>query len=364
MKLRTGAVRLLNFRPITGHLGLLSLLAGVNVMGTIACESTDVPPDNGRPTEGATIVLTPANNYAAVADFNIPSVDTPVADLTFTWDAVTSNVLCESINPATEVGGVWLIRVKGKDQAAVTESIESFSLSSFVDVAIGVETAGRTGTQAQLTEMTLTNGDPITVSEFYIPSSPDALYTYMLLFTEGTQIEQDAISMKFLNPVGTGEPIVAGEPGCDANAQPPLLQYTPTLGPPVVVPAAGPWIVDWFGVKNDSQGKPVSYPKLSRLMLAFHEGKDASDFSVQENFFKLETEATLLYELVLGMGMGTSADLSQALLIQNLKDPAAVPNTPFSGFETGSEGVWLMAVMCDSCSNPSPVILSVLQPSP
>src|SRR5690606_34108812 len=137
---------------------------------TAACESTDVPHDSGRPNEGATIVLTPDSNYTATADFNIPSVDTPVADLTFTWDAVTSNVLCEPINPATDIGGVWLIRVKGKDQAEVTESIESFSLSSFVDVPIGVETAGRTGTQAQLTEMTLNNGDPITVSEFYIPS--------------------------------------------------------------------------------------------------------------------------------------------------------------------------------------------------
>jgi len=69
-----------------------------------------------------------------------------------------------------------------------------------------------------------------------------------------------------------------------------------------------------------------------------------------------------LYSLALTEGRRTSADLSQAMLLENLEAQPA-PGTYFNGFDTGgTEGVWLMAVMCDTCSNPAPIILSVLDP--
>src|SRR5690606_34609055 len=134
------------------------------------CESTDVPHGNERPPDGATITLVQENNYTANATFNIPSVDTPVSDLTFTWDAVTANVLCEPVIPSTDVGSAWVIRVEGRDQMGVRELIESFSLASAIDLIAGVPTSGRATTQAQLSEMTLSGATaPLgaQVSDFY-----------------------------------------------------------------------------------------------------------------------------------------------------------------------------------------------------
>lgn len=330
------------------------------------CESTDVPHGNERPPDGATITLVQENNYTANATFNIPSVDTPISDLTFTWDAVTANVLCEPVIPSTDVGSAWVIRVEGRDQMGVRELIESFSLASAIDLIAGVPTSGRATTQAQLSEMTLSGATaPLgaQVSDFYLPSSAETPYTYMLLFTAGADADRDAISMTFLNPTGTGEAVVAGQAGCDPTTfQPTLLTYTPVLGLPVPVPAAGPWVVDWYGVKLDSQLDNVSFGKLDRLALAFHENKVPGDFNQQANFFKLESDATLLYEAILPMEKRTGADLATAVLTHDASGQTP-DGTPFAGFNNGLTGVWVMAVMCDSCSNPSPVILSVLQPT-
>lgn len=330
------------------------------------CESTDVPHGNERPPDGATITLVQENNYTANATFNIPSVDTPISDLTFTWDAVTANVLCEPVIPSTDVGSAWVIRVEGSDQMGVRGLIESFSLASAIDLIAGVPTSGRATPQVQLSEMSLSGvTEPLgsQVLDFYQPSTEETRYTYMLLFTKGADADKDAISMTFLNPTGTGEAVVAGQPGCDPTTfQPTLLTYTPMLGTPVSVPATGPWIVDWYGVKLDSQLENVPFPKLDRLLLAFHENKVPADFNQQANFFKLESDATLLYEATLPEDKRTGADLATTLLT---RDPSGQNpgGTPFTGFNNGLTGVWVMAVMCDSCSNPSPVILSVLQPT-
>src|SRR5690606_25243986 len=65
---------------------------------------------------------------------------------------------------------------------------------------------------------------------------------------------------------------------------------------------------------------------------------------------------------ILPMEKRTGADLATAVLTHDASGQTP-EGTPFAGFNNGLTGVWVMAVMCDSCSNPSPVILSVLQPT-
>jgi hypothetical protein len=38
-------------------------------------------------------------------------------------------------------------------------------------------------------------------------------------------------------------------------------------------------------------------------------------------------------------------------------------NTPFPGFDRDEAGVWVMGLMCSTCQNPAPVVLSILEPS-
>jgi hypothetical protein len=73
---------------------------------------------------------------------------------------------------------------------------------------------------------------------------------------------------------------------------------------------------------------------------------------IQAKFFDLELMATSLWDLELAGGF--TADLSQA------KDRKT--GAPFAGFGQGA-GIWLLALICSTCSNPAPVILTVLDPS-
>ena len=35
----------------------------------------------------------------------------------------------------------------------------------------------------------------------------------------------------------------------------------------------------------------------------------------------------------------------------------------FAGFDNGKEGTWLMGLMCGTCTNPAPIMLTILEPT-
>jgi hypothetical protein len=73
---------------------------------------------------------------------------------------------------------------------------------------------------------------------------------------------------------------------------------------------------------------------------------------IEDQILDLELMATQMYEI--GLSGGRTADLELGL--------ERTSGEPFSGFERSEEGVWLLALMCSSCQNPAPVVLTVLSP--
>jgi hypothetical protein len=153
--------------------------------------------------------------------------------------------------------------------------------------------------------------------------------------------------MMFLRPLATSNNSKVDAPsGCGT------LNFTADLTTPekVQVPATGPWIADWHRVTVDGQGNEIIYATLDRLLLGYYQGMTVAD--IQAKFFDIEIMATSLWDLDLAGGY--TADLSQA------KDRKT--GEPFAGFGQGA-GIWLLALMCSTCSNPAPAILTVLDPS-
>jgi hypothetical protein len=72
---------------------------------------------------------------------------------------------------------------------------------------------------------------------------------------------------------------------------------------------------------------------------------------IEEQIFDLEILATTLWELELEGGK--TADLAQA----QARDGSGA----FRGF-TRTDGVWALGLMCSTCSNPAPVVLTILEP--
>jgi hypothetical protein len=62
---------------------------------------------------------------------------------------------------------------------------------------------------------------------------------------------------------------------------------------------------------------------------------------------------TKLWELPLTGGR--TADLSKATLRGS--------GTAFPGFSTTEPGVWMLGLMCSTCQNPAPLLLTVVEPA-
>jgi hypothetical protein len=173
--------------------------------------------------------------------------------------------------------------------------------------------------------------------------------TYLLLFTQGVQRGVGARVMMFLRPVaGSTNTRVDATSGCGT------LQFAAdlTTAERASAPATRPWTVDWGSVTADGQGNEIIYSTLDRLLLGYYQGMTVAD--IEARFFDLETMATSLWDLAL-VG-GATADLSRAVERKT--------GAPFAGFAGhASDGVWLLALLCNSCQNPAPVILAVLDPS-
>jgi hypothetical protein len=309
----------------------------------LACDETKEQAPAAAPEP---IVIGDANNYRATSSLSIPTVQTASAtDLDICWSDLESDILCHDLLPATDIDNVALLRISRLDEAEVEAKLAADTLrQSSVDGYVEYPTSdGDTCTKLSSFSFFETVVD---LEKEYVASDER---TYLLLFTTGTSLGLGARSMLFVEPsTASSETEVDAPPGCG------LLEFSADIdvAEPVVVPAAGPWLFDWLNLNTNGLGNPVLLSALDRALVAFYADRTVADLEAE--IFELERSATSLYELALDGGY--TADLSL------MHDVAT--GEPFPGFEREQSGVWLFGLLCSTCRNPAPVLLSVLSPSP
>ena len=117
------------------------------------------------------------------------------------------------------------------------------------------------------------------------------------------------------------------------------------------MPAAAPWVVDWRNLTVNGQGNAFVPEAIDSVLIGYYEGMTVAQ--IQDDIFDLELNATTLWDVQLTGGR--TADLSTAV--------ERGTGAPFSGFARSSTGVWLLALLCSTCQNPAPVLLTVLEPA-
>jgi hypothetical protein len=294
---------------------------------------------------GAGIVLANKNNYRSTASLTLPTVETASGvDLDICWTSIATDMQCHPVSPQADIDNVAFLRLLHLTAAEAEAKLVSGGISqSHIDGYVEFPTDNGT-TCTKLSQFSFL-GTKVDVLAEYQQSTDE---TYLLLFTHGVQRGVGARVMMFLRPLATST-----NTKVDASSACGTLKFTADLITPekVQVPAAGPWIVDWHSVTLDGQGNEITYySTLDKLLLGYYQGMTAAD--IQAKFFDLELMATSLWDLELAGGF--TADLSQA------KDRKT--GAPFAGFGQGA-GIWLLALICSTCSNPAPVILTVLDPS-
>jgi hypothetical protein len=332
MLLRT----LASCQPGTDGLILLSLAGSLALLA--ACGGSSA----GERASGV-IVLQNENNYRSTASLSLPTVKTaPAADLDICWNEVTTDILCHAVAPKTDLDNVGFLRFLHLTEHQVEVKLVSGELrQSEVDGYTEYRTDQK-ATCARLSQFSFF-GTPIDVAAHYVESDDE---TYLLVFTHGTVPGVGARVMMFVEPTaGSTNTRVDAPSGCG------LLDFSADLTTlkKVGVPADGPWTVDWREVTRNGQGNELIYATIDRLLVGFYEEKTLAD--LEAGFFDIETLATSLWELPLTGGR--TADLAQA--VEHDTDAA------FEGF-TRTDGVWILALLCSTCQNPAPVVLTILDP--
>lgn len=283
------------------------------------------------------------NNYVSTSALTLPTVVTaPASDLDICWTDVATDIQCHAVAPLVDIDNVGLLRFLHLSQADVQARLVSGELTqSQIDGYVEYRTDHVT-TCAKLSQFSFF-GTPIDLASQYVESAEE---TYMLVFTHGTQAGVGARVMTFVKPTaGSTNTRVDAPAGCG------LLDFAAdlTTPEPVGVAATGPWPVDWRGVTRNGQGNPLVYATIDRLLVGFYQGMTVAE--LQTRFFDIETLATSLWEL--SLAGGREAELGQAT--------ERGSGAAFSGF-LRRDGVWMMALLCSTCQNPSPVLLTILVP--
>lgn len=312
---------------------------------SLAACGSDSGDDGDGPAEG-TIAMTDANTFTSSATLTAGAIATAAsgANVSVCWGNAPQDLLCHQ----EQVKTVFLVRVTETNRDEILRLIVAGELDDHVDRTLRYKNAGADADGcATLAEFT--DGDlPVTIDQEYF-ASPE--HSYLLVFSAGEAAGgAGTISMTFLEP-GAGSAPVEAPNGCGQ------LNYTVELEAltPVVLPAAGPWLVDWRGLTRTGDGGRVPFSSIDRAMLAFYPGRSLPDLEM--NVFDLEQlEGATYWEIPLTGGRDTDLSLAKERL----------SGAPFPGFTTAAAGVtgtWLLALMCDTCASPAPIMLTVLSPT-
>ncbi len=305
--------------------------------------------DSGSPTDEVNVLLEDSSNYTSESTLTLPSLETQAgADLEICWSDIDKDIQCHDIDPAEEIDNVALLRIPNLTkeeietklslgQLATTEVAEYFDLPT-------EDLEGETCTT--LSSLSVFGARALDPAEDFYASDTDK---YVLLFSTGTTLGVGGRALTFLEPSEDSDVTSVSAPtgtACDS------LDFSADLSSNTIpVPADGPWIVGWSGVKKDPVGNTVVYSKLSSLLVAFYEGMTPE--MLEEQFLDIELLATSLYEVEIPEG-DRSADLADA--------KERTTGEAFPGF-TNTDGVWAIGLLCETCQNPAPVFMGVLEPN-
>lgn len=111
----------------------------------------------------------------------------------------------------------------------------------------------------------------------------------------------------------------------------------------------GPYTLDWSGVTTDVNGKAFDPLLGDELLIAHYDVSGPAD--VEDLFLRLDSEADSLYRLnVYGLTYSELADAEDA------------DGNAFPGFT--ADGVWLVGILCTTCTAPVPLMVGVVSVAP
>lgn len=285
--------------------------------------------------DGETIAFEDRNNYAFDGTFTIDSVQVGTgANFCIDWSAVTTDIRDRAFDPV-DVDQVALLQFD-LTPSEVADQIDTNQLrqDDASNQYLWSQPGGESSACTQDFEIIGNAFDPAVLVE-------DDAKTWIVSLIDLDTGKNDILMTLFVEPAEASENDAVAV--TDASAE---LDYTVDIaGKPGLAATAdaGAWTLDWSAVTNDVNGTPFD-PLLGDELLIAHYSGFASVNEVEGVFLQLDTVADETFTMdVYGE---VDADLSGA------EDAGG---QGFGGFTT--DGVWLVAVSCTTCTSPVPMLL-------
>jgi hypothetical protein len=290
------------------------------------------------------------NNYNSTTDLNPLVIDTAPGDLDIDWSMLTVDMQCHTMDPSADIAKVGFLRFRSSNYEENTGLLASGELDmSQLDGYIEFDTEGATG--CNLSDLS-NFGTAVDIDEEF---TEDPNKAYMLTFGSSTEPGVGTRTMVFLNPTDANPNTqVTVENACDPATGMGILEFHAELADPLAIPA-GETRIAWNDVTEDGLGNDAALNDIDRVLLGYFEEDPET---LVGDIFDLEENAEDLWEIDLSSG-GRSVDLTDARHL----DAAGEPEQDFfEGFDSRPAGTWLFALLCTKCQNPSPMVLTVLEP--
>lgn len=313
-------------------------------MLTAACDGG--AEEGGDDGSGASRVeLTDEHNYSADVAITPPVLEAKAgSDIEICWDTIVNDIRCHAVDePEETVQSIQLLVAKDQSKEEIQLLLANGQLGSSQLSTIASFVVEEGSTCASLSDMTVF-GNPLDIASDFAENPDD---THIITFSAGTVAGQQTVTLAFVNPMESSSVESLSAP---ANDECGILDFSATLAPALEIASEGPWVFDWSSMEEDGQENEFPFGAVETLLLGFYE--DMSPDDLEDSVLDLEQIATHMWE---GSVSGTRINLSD---VARRGD-----GDSFEGFDEYGDGTWIVGLVCTECSNPTPMLITVLDPT-
>jgi len=306
-----------------------SLPPALALLALTACQAESAP--SAEPCSSC--VLENGNNFSYTSNLAIGS--TPLhaeTDAVIRWDELTRTVQGKKIDPLVDIDEARLIAFRDLTPEDLEYALAHDDLAQS-DVSVYV-TCTPTDASCALSDFGMF-GNTIDIQQYF----QEGYGTWLLAL--GKKGEPGADAMVFLEAVNDSD--VSDARITNDTSSLDVEVHLDMLTPLTVLTGEPDLTFDWSGLTRDGIGDSLDHSTLDELWVArFTETPE----ELASDVFSLEERAQLSWTL----------DISgyQSANLQDLQG-----TSPFPGVD--DEGTWLLGLRCQTCTNPAPRFVTLLQ---
>lgn len=290
-----------------------------------------------------TIHLQDANNYGFTGTLDIASVNVQAytaelpTDYRLDWSGVTNDLQGRPVDPAADIDLVGMVNFPYLTEEEIEVKLATDTLEQ-ADLEGGVTEPLSGITETMLSNLTLF-GNPVSPQTYLTADSG----VFLVIVASGGTLGIGTRQLQFVAPV-------TGEPNTDILIDGASTRLTfdvdlQSLDPVKLITDGDYFTLDWSELTTNGLGAAIDLGHIDQAEVAWFSSATLAD--LESNFLQIEVDADSLWQAAIPSGTDVAlADL--------------VGDGPFPGIS--SDGTWVLALNCSSCSNPAPQFFTVLTP--